>query len=239
MMRKVTLLLIAYATSTPILANTSLNKIVTPKLLGTNLRYAEHLIGSPPMRDGVDGVGVKRYFYNLNGCSVFIGSKDDKVVSVGAYISEKNDCDIDVSEIVNKQNTMASTTILSDYAHRGDLHFTNTNIPSCNACREGEFNAIIDGVGALNYTDIRLISKETNQWDKFNQYLYSSGMDGDARMALPMDGNSCPLRKYDGIGYKLLSNSKVIGIEFGRFGSLQPQCNGEAVHELNLRHDYL
>lgn len=230
--------LIELALAQPAFAASPLSKIVTPDLLGVTIKFAEHQIGVPARKEKVDGLGILHHYYERQGCSIFVGTKDDKVVSVGANIPKKGGkCDIDVSNIVNKPGTMASKTVFKDYAWRGILHFTNDQIPSCNACGEGTFNAMIDGYSALGSVDIRLEGFEDDKWEAFADYMLKNGMDYDERDKLPMTGYDCPLREYDAIGYEYLKNTRVIAIEFGRYGSLQPQCSGAAVHDLILRND--
>jgi hypothetical protein len=227
--------LLGFCLNSPAVAAVSLSKIVTPALLGVTLKYAEYESGVPAMREKTDALGTQHNYYERSGCTIFLGIRDNKVVSVGAYVARDHKCDVNVSSIVNKPGTMASSTVFRNYAWRGKLHFTSTQIPACNGCWEGQFNAMMDGYGALGNVDIRLIGQDSKAWDAYDEYLYSHGMDGDARRKLPMTGDNCPLRRYDEVGYRLLQNTPVIGIEFGRFGSLQPQCSGEAVVELNLR----
>lgn len=218
-------------------AEAPLSKIVTPALLGTTLKYAEYQIGVPAMHGLKDGVGIRRNLYERDNCTIFLGLKDNKVVSVGAQPVDPwkgGKCDIDVSEIVKRPAKVFDTTF-RDYAWRGTLHFTSPQIPSCNSCNEGGFNAMIDGVGVLNNIDIRLIARENDGFSKWNNYLYDHGIDGDVRMHMPMTGDNCPLRRFDRLGFQLLQNTPVIGIEYGRYRSLQPQCNGEAVTNLELR----
>ena len=221
----------------PAYAEAPLSEIVTPAILGTTLKYAEYQIGVPAKHELTDGVGVRRNLYERDNCTIFLGVKDNKVVSVGAQpvdLRQGGKCDIDVSNIVNRPAKVFETTF-QDYVWRGTLHFTSPQIPSCNACNEGRFNAMIDGVGALDNIDIRLIARENDGFSKWNNYLYEHGIDGDVRMHMPMTGDNCPLRPFDTLGYQLMQNTPVIGIEYGRYRSLQPQCNGQAVTNLERR----
>ena len=224
----------------PAYAEAPLSKIVTPALLGTTLKYAEYQIGVPAKYELTDGVGIRRNLYERDDCTIFLGVQENKVVSVGAQPIEPwkgGKCDIDVSNIVQRRAKVFDTTF-RDYAWRGALHFTSPQIPACNACREGSFNAMIDGVGALNNIDIRLIARENDGYNKWNSHLYDRGIDGDVRRHMPMTGENCPLRRLDALGYELMQNTPVVGIEYGRNRSLQPQCNGKAVTDLELRNLY-
>lgn len=221
--------------SVSVYAEAPLSKIVTPAFLGVTLKYAEYEIGVPAMREKKDALGLQHNTYVRDDCYITLGVKNNKVVSVGANVSKGGKCDVEVGDIVRRPGAMASRTYFRDYAWRGQLHFTSTQIPSCNACGEGSFNAMIDGVGMLGNVDIKLTAEEWSGFSKWNDYLYEHGMDGDARMKLPMTGDNCPLRKFDALGYQLMQNTRVTGIEFGRYGSLQPQCSGEAVVPLELR----
>ncbi|WP_411833525.1 hypothetical protein [Pseudoxanthomonas mexicana] len=200
-----------------------ISKIATPEILGTTVKYAEHLIGSPAMREGADLSGNKINTYRMEKCVIELGIDGSNVVSVRLHLI--NGCDVDVSDIVNKPNTKATETTFKDYAYRGDLHFTDPQLPSCNACGEGPVYALIDGVGATGNYDIQLgafgvIHDEYQVW---RDLLRSAGVDGDT---LPTTAEGCPLRKYDEQAFSLMKDFKVESIAFGQRGYLQPACRG-------------
>lgn len=134
---------------------------------------------------------------------------------------------------------MASKTTFRDYAWRGPLHFTDPQLPSCNACGEGSFHAIIDGVGALSMLSVQLEGATytpDSRYDDWRSLLRSNGVDGSDDEALPVTSSNCPLRRFDREAYELLKGTKVTGIAFSRTPEvLQPQCNGKTVWSLIRR----
>ena len=222
-------------------AEAQLSKVVSPSLIGVTLKYAEALIGTPAMNEMTDQFGTQRNDYMLGNCPIGLGVKDGKVVSVSASIDPAAGCDFDVSGIVQKSSPsgiMASTTIFKDYAWRGQLHFTDPQLPSCNACGEGTFNAAVDGVGALGNLDVQLTGWTDSQgYEEWRDLLREAGIGNIPENTFPMTRANCPLVPLDAQAFELLKNTKVRGIAFGRdrVSAIQPLCSGAAVHELNLR----
>lgn len=217
----------------------SLNKIVNPSLLGTTVKYAEFLIGAPAMLERMDDVGIQRNSYERKGCYISLGVDNGKVISVGMFFDTAKGCDLDVSETVNRRGAKGSKTTFKDYAWRGPLHFTDPQLPSCNACGEGSFNALIDGVGVMSNLSIQL-SADTygpgNNHDAWRSLLRKNGIDGSPSKALPLTAENCPLRKFDAQAYEILKNTPVTGIAYSRTPeALQPTCSGETVWSLIRR----
>lgn len=52
--------------------------------------------------------------------------------------------------------------------------------------------------------------------------LYKAGIDGDK---LPVDGENCPLHRFDAQAQKLMGNAWVTSIAIGRPSTLQPACS--------------
>lgn len=222
-------------------AEAQLSKIVSPSLIGVTLKYAEALIGIPAMTEITDQFGTQRNVYMLGKCPIKLGVKAGKVVSVSASIDSTVGCDFDVSGIVQKSSsseTMASTTTFKDYAWRGQLHFTDPQLPSCNACDEGTFNAAVDGIGALGNLDVQLTGWTDSQgYEEWRDLLRKAGIGDIPENSFPMTRATCPLVPFDAQAFELLKNTKVRGIAFGRdrVSAIQPLCSGAAVHELNRR----
>jgi len=226
-------------------AATSLDEIVNPGMLGKTLKYAEFKIGSPAMREVTDQLGIQRNFYELNGCTVSVGVSNNKVASVGLTLDPSKGCDLDVSGVAetpqpgSKAKMLASATTFKNYAWRGPLHFTDPQLPSCNACGEGSFNATIDGVGALNMLSVQLEGHSYapgSRYDGWRDLLRANGIDGTQEDILPLTGENCPLRRFDAQAYQLLKDTRVTGIAFSQTREvLQPQCNGKTVWPLTLR----
>lgn len=237
------IVLFGFSISNKALASTSLDEIVTPDMLGVTVKYAEHKIGVPAMREKIDELGFQRNSYELNGCYISIGIKNSEVVSIGMYFQPEKGCDVDVSSVMHRSSGVirGSSTTFKDYAWRGQLHFTDPQIPSCNACGEGTFYAMIDGYGALGYLSVKL-SADTygpgnnhRAWrDMLGQNLGYEEFDN-----LPLTAKNCQLRNFDGQAFELLKDTKVTGIEYSRStlypSPLQPQCSGKTVHSLILR----
>jgi len=223
-------------------ANPSLNEIVNPAMLGKTLKYAEFKIGSPAMREVTDDLGIQRNFYEVNGCTVVISVSKNNVVSVGMSLEPSKGCDLDVNGIAegsahrSKAKILASKTTFRDYAWRGPLHFTDPQLPSCNACGEGSFHATIDGVGALSMLSVQLEGATytaDSRYDEWRSLLRNSGVDGSDDDALPVTSSNCPLRRFDQEAQELLKGTKVTGIAFSRTPEiLQPQCSGKTVWPL-------
>lgn len=216
-----------------------LNEIVNPSLLGVTVKYAESIIGSPAMYEKVDDLGFQRNLYKRNDCYIRLGIKNKTVVSVGMYFQPEKGCDVDVSEIVNKAGVRGSMTRFKDYARRGPLYFTSPQLPVCNACGEGSFNATIEGVGMLGNLSVQL-SGDTygpgNNYEAWRDLLRSNGIDGSREDALPLTAKNCPLRRFDEQAFSLLKDTRVTGIEFSRTpGALQPECSGKTVWSLIMR----
>lgn len=215
-----------------------INKIVNPGFLGVTVKYAEFMIGSPAMREKIDDLGFQRNTYERGDCYIDVGIKNDKVVSVGMYFEPKKGCDVDVSNIVNRQGvSMDSMTRFKDYAWRGELHFTSPQFPSCNACGEGPFYATIDGTGAMGYLSVQLTGDaygSGSQYDAWMSLLERNGVEGHS---LPLTAENCPLRRFDAQAFNLLKNTRVTGIAFSSSlnRALQPECSGKTVWSLNLR----
>ncbi|RRU02341.1 hypothetical protein [Stenotrophomonas sp. 278] len=223
-------------------ADTSLDEVVNPSMLGKTLKYAEFKIGSPAMREFTDDLGIRRNFYEVNGCTVAVSVSNSNVVSVGMSLEPTKGCDLDVNGIAegakpgSKATILASKTTFKDYAWRGPLHFTDPQLPSCNACLEGGFNANIDGVGALGMVSVQLEGATytpDSRYQDWRSLLRNNGIDGTDSDALPITSSTCPLRRFDHQAYQLLKNTKVIGISFSRTSEvLQPQCSGKTVWPL-------
>jgi hypothetical protein len=225
-------------------AATPLSDVVTPGLLGKTLKYAEFKIGSPAMREVTDDLGIQRSTYELNGCIVSLGAQNNNVVSVGMLLNPAKGCDLDVNGIAqtppgSKSKILASNTTFGDYAWRGPLHFTDPQVPLCNACGEGSFNATIDGIGVFGMLSIQLegatYTRDSN-YDEWRSILRSGGIDMTDDNALPVTSENCPLRRFDQQAFPLLKGTKVTGIAFSRTREvLQPQCNGKTVWPLIRR----
>lgn len=211
-------------------------KIVNPSFLGVTVKYAEFMIGSPAMREKIDDLGFQRNTYELGDCYINVGIKNDKVVSVGMYFQPDKGCDVDVSDIVNRPSVRGSMTRFKDYERWGDLHITDPQLPSCNACGEGSFYATIDGVGAMGYLSVQLTGDSYgsgSQHDAWRNLLRINGVEGDS---LPLAADNCPLRRFDAQAFSLLKNTPVTGIAFSRtHRALQPECSGKTVWSLILR----
>jgi hypothetical protein len=203
-------------------------QIVSPGSLGANLAYVENQIGQPAKFTRVDGLGITRNLYEVSGCVVNVGVLEGKVVSIGMML-KPNVCDLDVSEILGVRSPiLASATTYRDWSSRGQLHFTDDQIPSCNACGEGFPNAIIDGYSAGGLFDIMLSGwgdfSKASQW---KDAIWNSGIDLDK---LPTT-KECPLRQFDGLAYSLMADTPVEGVEFGRIGAVQPVCSARPVQQ--------
>lgn len=235
---------IGFSISNKTFASTSLDEIVTPDMLGVTLKYAEHKIGVPAMKEKVDDLGFQRNIYEFNGCYIGIGIKNGEVVSIGMSFQPEKGCDVDVSGVMYQRSGVikGSSTTFKDYAWRGQLHFTDPQIPTCNSCWEGLFYATIDGVGALGNISVQLTADaygpESNH-RAWKDMLNKNGLSYEEFENLPLAAENCPLRRFDDQAFGLLKDTKVTGIEYGRSNmeprSLQPQCSGKTVHSLMLR----
>ena len=213
-------------------AGRPVGEVVSPRLLGRTLKYAEFLIESPAMRERTDALGVQRNTYRLGKCIVELGINDLTVVAVGTYVGYEG-CDLNVSEWVQRKGAKASKTRLKDYAHWGPLHFTDAQLPSCNACGEGGVSALIDGTSVMGNYEIQLVADgEAQARSEWRDLLAKAGVDGDS---LPLTGMGCPLRQFDAQAFNLMKDYLVSSIAFGKRGALQPACSGKAVHSLILR----
>ena len=216
-----------------------LDKIVNPSFLGVTVKYAEFMIGVPAMREKIDDLGFQRNLYERDGCYIQLGVKSGQVVSVGMYFNPKNGCDLDLSDTTNRPGARGSQTTFKDYAWRGPLHFTDPQLPSCNACGEGSFNATVDGVGVMGNVSVQL-SADTygpgNKHGAWRDLLRANGIDGTREDSLPLTAENCPLRRFDAQAFNLLKDTRVTGIAFSRTrGALQPACSGTTVWSLNRR----
>ena len=230
---------LSFGSSQIALAAAPLNKIVNPGFLGVTVKYAELLIGSPAMREKMDDLGFQRNVYERDGCYIDVGVKNDKVISVGMYFQPEKGCDVDVSEIVSRPGVKGSNTRFKDYAGRGDLHFTDPQLPSCNACGEGSFNATIDGVSALGMLSVQLTGDTYgpgNNRDAWRDLLRKNGIDGTRENALPSTAEDCPLRRFGKQAFSLVKDARVTGIAYSRtHRALQPECSGKTVWPLIMR----
>jgi hypothetical protein len=220
-------------------ASTPLDKIVNPSFIGVTVKYAEFAIGVPAMRERTDDLGFQRNTYERDGCYIQLGIKSGQVVSVGMYFNPKIGCDINAAEATKRPGVRGSQTKFKDYAWRGPLHFTDPQLPSCNACGEGTFNATVDGVGVLNNVSVQL-SGDTyapgNKYDAWRDLLRANGIDGRSEDALPLTAENCPLRRFDAQAFNLLKDVRVTGIAFSRTPeALQPACSGKTVWSLIRR----
>lgn len=215
-------------------AGGALGEIVTPEVLGTNLKYVESLIGRPAMRTMTDALGIERNFYKRGDCYIQVGAKDARVVSVGADNLGSEGCDVDVGSLLTgRGHIMASQTKYADYSVRGPLHFTDGQIPGCNACGEGMPYALIDGYSAIGNFDVQLSGDgDYNTGSKWRDIIRDSGVD-DTK--LPLTKENCPLRAFDAQGFELMKGLKVTGIAFGVPNALQPVCSGEVIHDQIMR----
>ncbi len=201
-------------------------QVVNPASLGTNFAYLESIIGRPAKFTDVDVLGITRNRYEVSGCFLEVGVREGKVVSVGMMLNP-NTCDLDVSGLLGTASpTLASATTYRDWSSRGQLHFTDVQIPGCNACGEGFPNAIIDGTSASGLFDIKLSGwADLSKADPWKEAIRESGLDLNS---LPIT-KDCPLREFDGLAYSLMADTPVDGIEFGRIGAVQPVCSASPV----------
>ncbi|MEG0007947.1 MAG: hypothetical protein RR721_07995 [Aeromonas sp.] len=234
---------ISLSLSSKALASISLDEIVTPNMLGVTLKYAEHKIGIPAMKEKIDELGFQRNIYELNGCPIDMGVKNGEVVSIGMSFQPNNGCDVDVSGVMYKPSGVVkgSSTTFKDYAWRGQLHFTDPQMPTCNACWEGLFYATIDGFSALGNISLKLTAYggPESSHRAWKDMLEKNGLSYEEFEKLPLTAQDCPLRHFDEQAFGLLKDTKVTGIEYGRSNMepqpLQPQCSGKTVHSLMLR----
>lgn len=206
-----------------------MDQIVTPENLGANLKYVEALIGGPAMRTMKDDLGIERNFYKRGECYIQVNVKEARVVSVGASNLDAEGCDVDVGFLLSQgSHVMASKTKYADYVVRGPLHFTDGQVPSCNACGEGlSPYALIDGYSAIGNFDVRLSGDgDMDAGEKWRDLIRNSGV---LDHNLPQTKENCPLRAFDAQGFEFLKHTKVTGIVFGIPGNVQPVCSGEAI----------
>ncbi|MFM5231315.1 hypothetical protein ACET9H_18965 [Aeromonas media] len=233
----------SFSISSKAIASSSLDEIVTPNMIGVTLKYAEYKIGVPAMKEKIDDLGFQRNSYELNGCYIYMGIKNGEVVSIGMSFQPEIGCDVNVSGVMYQPSGFikGSSTTFKDYAWRGQLHFTDPQIPTCNACWEGMFYATIDGSSASNYISLKLTAyggPESNH-RAWKDMLENNGLNYEELDRLPLAAENCPLRRFDVQAFGLLKDTKVTGIEYGRSNvdpqPLQPQCSGKTVHSLMLR----
>lgn len=236
--------IVGFSISNKTYASTSLDEIVTPSMLGVTVKYAEYKIGVPAKREKIDDLGFQRNIYDLNGCYISIGIKNGEVVSIGMSFQPENGCDVDVSGMMYRPSGVikGSSTTFKDYAWRGQLHFTDPQIPTCNGCWEGIFYATIDGFSALGNISVQLTADSYGPESghrAWRDMLDKNNLGNEKFENLPLTAENCPLRRFDEQAFNLFKDTKVAGIEYGRSNMepspLQPQCSGKTVHSLMLR----
>lgn len=215
----------------------TLERVVSPDILGSNSSFVENLLGQPARHTALDGMGVTRNTYEIGDCTLHTGVVEGRVVSVRLNLIP-GVCDIDVRELLGRPaSTMASSTTYGDWSTRGALHFTDLQMPSCNACWESYPYALIDGTSAQGSFDILLNGMgDWGRADVWHEAVRRSGLDLES---LPNTGRGCPLRAFDEIGSMQMGATRVDTIEFGRRDAVQPACSARPVQMRRGEDTYL
>jgi hypothetical protein len=222
----------------------TIQELVSRYTLGITQKYAEFKIGSPAITEKTDSLGIQRNLYKVGQCLVTLGIKNSEVVSVRMNAS-KAKCDLDVSdEFLSKRRKMLTDTTFDDWAQRfGTLHFTDPDIPGCNACEESDFDVYgrVDASGVFGMIEVQVggdssgtaASKGHEAW---REMLSRAGIDGND---LPISGLDCPLRQFDTLAFQLMKTAKIISIGFGRPNTLQPECSAVTDQKFSTTGDFI
>ncbi|MFM0093396.1 hypothetical protein PQR46_41780 [Paraburkholderia sediminicola] len=233
--RRASVVLVAAALSAGVTqtahAEAPISKIVNEKIIGTTLKYAEFQIGSPAMLEWKDSLGIQRNIYEKGECRIELGVQANKVVSVSMYISNTS-CDLDAGQISfgHIAGRKVTQTTFNDWAAwRLEPHFSDPGLPSCNACQEDRIEVYerFPAFGVFGMLELQVGSSSPGKgYDTWRDMLYNAGVDGDK---LPVDGESCPLHRFDAQAQKLMGNARVASIAIGRPGTLQPACSAVTI----------
>ncbi|KWU24759.1 hypothetical protein [Burkholderia cenocepacia] len=212
-------------------AEAPLSRIVTPRIIGTTLKYAEFQIGSPAMLEWKDALGIQRNLYERGDCRVILGLRDEKVVSVSLDMIRSSACDIDAGPLSfdHLKGRRVTQTTINDWLWRGRPTFSDPSLPSCNACQETPIDvyALFEAVGVTGNLELQLGSDTAGKGhEKWRDMLYAAGVDGDK---LPMNAENCPLQRFDAQALELMGTEHVSSIAIGQRGTLAPACSAAAI----------
>jgi len=215
-----------------------LERVVNPGILGTNMSYVEHLLGVPARTTDIDPLGYTRLTYEIGRCTVSVGARESKAVSVGTNLITGH-CDVEVSLHVNSGRPIyASETTYADWARRGGAyHFVSEAFASCNACGDANPPSMYTiGNGGAGYFDVAV-----GGWDDYEaadpwfDAIARANLDTDS---LPTSADSCPLAQFSRVGLSAMSSTRVRWIEFGKAGAVQPACNPRTARRI-IGGDYI
>jgi hypothetical protein len=212
-------------------AEAPISKIVNPKIIGTTLKYAEYQIGSPAMLEWKDSLGIQRNIYEKGECRIELGVQANKVVSVSMYIGDNASCDLDAGPLSfgHLAGRKVTQTTFMDWTWRGQPHFSDPGLPSCNACQETPVDVYArwPAFGVVGNLELQAGADNAGKGhDTWRDILYKTGVDGDK---LPKTEQNCPLQRFDAQALQLMGAARVTIIAIGQAGTLQPACSAETI----------